>query len=30
LTRCAAIFGPGMAVMLADTNVGSIVIAAQS
>jgi len=30
LTRYAAIFGPGMVVMLADTDVGSIITAAQS
>jgi len=30
LTRYAAVFGPGMIVMLADTDVGSIITAAQS
>jgi len=30
LTRYAAVFGPGMVVMLADTDVGSIITAAQS
>src|SRR5689334_15454587 len=30
LTRCLAVFGPGLVVMLADTDVGSVITAGQS